>query len=65
MKKLASKCNSKYFDAKTIILFQQIRNIYGNLSYSYYVHVTVTMSQAWYDNFIYRFLMQRFGYEIA
>ena len=38
--------NSKYFDAQIIILFLQIRNINGNLSYSYYDHVTVVMFQA-------------------
>ena len=59
------RCNSKYFDAQIIILFQQIRNTYGNLSYSYYGHVTVIICQACYKNVIYYFLIYRFGHEIV
>ena len=64
MKKLIWKYDSKYFDAQIKVFFQQMRNIHGNLSYSYYGHVAVIMCQAC-NNFIYYFVMYRFGYKIV
>ena len=40
---LLGKFNLKCFDAKIIILFQQIQNIYGNLSYCCYCNMSLVI----------------------